>query len=194
MTDHWDAAAATFDDEADHGLRDLTVRAAWAALLLPLLPEPPARILDLGCGTGSLAVLVAEAGHEVSGVDRSAEMLAVARAKAAAAGVRLDLARGDAAEPPFAPGSVDVVLCRHVLWALPDRDAVLANWTRLLRADGRLVLVEGNWGTGVGLSATACRESVLRHRREATVRHLADDAALWGRSVDDERYVVVSER
>jgi len=194
MTDRWEAAAATFDDEADHGLRDPDVRAAWAALLVPLLPEPPSRILDLGCGTGSLAVLLAEAGHVVGGVDRSREMLAVARTKATAAGVRLDLTRGDAVEPPFAPGSADVVLCRHVLWALPDRDDVLAQWVRLLRPGGRLVLVEGNWGTGVGLLATECRASVLRHREEAIVRQLGADSELWGRDVDDERYVLVSER
>ena len=192
MTDPWDEQADTFDDEADHGLRDPEVRAAWAALLLPLMPESPARILDLGCGTGSLAVLLAHDGHAVSGIDTSAQMLALARAKAAAAGVRVDFAHGDAADPPFGPASADVVLCRHVLWSLDDLDAVLAGWTRLLRPGGRLVLVEGSWGTGVGLSAADCRALVLRHRRDAVVRHLANDAALWGRPVDDERYVLVS--
>jgi hypothetical protein len=54
------------------------------------------------------------------------------------------------------------------------------------------VLVEGRWGTGVGLSAADCRALVLRHRRDAVVQHLADDAALWGGPVDDERYVLVS--
>jgi len=192
MTDPWDASAATFDDEADHGLRDPDVRAAWADLLLPVMPAAPARVLDLGCGTGSLAVLLAQAGHEVTGIDTSAQMLALARAKAAAAGVGVDLAHGDAADPPLRPSSVDVVLCRHVLWSLDDRDAVLANWTRLLRPGGRLVLVEGNWGTGVGLGATECSELVLRHREEADVQHLADDAMLWGGTVDDERYLLVS--
>jgi SAM-dependent methyltransferase len=194
MTDPWDAAAATFDDEADHGLRDPEVRAAWTALLLPLMPPPSARIVDLGCGTGSLAAVLAEGGHEVVGLDRSGEMVAAARRKAAASRLRLGLARGDVADPPIAAGSVDVVLCRHVLWALPDRDAALANWTRLLRPGGRLVLVEGDWETGVGLPAAECREAVLRHRAETVVRHLGSDSALWGRPVNDERYVVVSSR
>ena len=194
MTDAWDASAATFDDEADHGLRDPEVRAAWAALLVAVMPDPPARILDVGCGTGSLAVLLAQAGHEVTGIDTSAQMLALARAKAATAGVRVDVARADAAAPPFPPASVDVVLCRHVLWALPDRDAVLASWARLLRPGGRLVLVEGRWGTGAGLPADECRQLVLRHRGEADVRQLGPDPALWGRLVDDERYLLLSTR
>ena len=194
MTDAWDDAAATFDDEADHGLRDPAVRAAWAELLAGLLPAPPARILDLGCGTGSLAVLLAQAGHEVAGIDTSEEMLALARAKAATLGVSLELARADAVDPPFGPASADAVLCRHVLWALPDRDDVLGRWVRLLRPGGRLVLVEGNWSTGVGLPASECRDLVLRLRREADVRQLAGVEALWGRTVDDERYVLLSSR
>jgi SAM-dependent methyltransferase len=194
MAESWDDAAATFDDEPDHGLRDPEVRAAWAALLLPLMPPAPARILDLGCGTGSLAVLLAGVGHEVTGVDSSDRMLSLARAKAAAARVPLHLARGDAADPPFPPASADVVLCRHLLWALPDRDAVVARWVRLLRPGGRLVLVEGNWETGVGLPADECRDAVLRHREEAVVRHLGPNSALWGRDVDDERYVLLSSR
>lgn len=192
MTDRWDEQAETFDDEADHGLRDPDVRAAWAALLLPLMPAAPARILDLGCGTASLAVLLAEAGHQVCGVDSSVRMLAVARAKVMAAGVQVGLAHGDAADPPFGLLSADVVLCRHVLWSLDDRDAVLARWVRLLRPGGRLVLIEGSWDTGVGLPADECRRLVQRHRAETDVRQLAGDAVLWGRPVDDERYVLVS--
>ena len=43
----WDEQAGTFDDEADHGLRDPAVRQAWATLLMPLLPAAPARVADL---------------------------------------------------------------------------------------------------------------------------------------------------
>ena len=98
--DDWDRLADRFDDEPDHGLRDPGVRAAWTALLLPLMPDPPARILDLGCGTGSLAVLLAQAGHEVAGIDASTQMLALARAKAAA---RLTVTTGEGATRSRSP-------------------------------------------------------------------------------------------
>ncbi len=63
--DYWDGQAAIFDQQPDHGLLDPAVRAAWAQLLLPLMPPAPASVVDLGCGTGSLAVLLAQAGYQV---------------------------------------------------------------------------------------------------------------------------------
>ncbi len=191
MTDDWDATAATFDDEPDHGLRDPAVRAAWAALLTRHLPPPPCDLVDLGCGTGSLAVLLAEAGHRVRGVDSSPAMVEAARSKAEAVGVQVELAVGDAAAPPYAPSSCDVVLVRHVLWALPDPAAAVARWARLLRPGGRLVLVEGHWHTGGGLPAEQTEELVRRCRDSAVV-HRLDDPALWGGPVEDERYLLVS--
>jgi ubiquinone/menaquinone biosynthesis C-methylase UbiE len=189
----WDAEAATYDDEPDHGLRDPAVRAAWAARLRAWLPAPPADVVDLGCGTGSLSVLVAEAGHRVSGLDLSAPMVAAAEAKARAAGVAAAFRQGDAAAPPYPAGSADVVLSRHVLWALADPDEALRRWVVILRPGGRLVLVEGHWSTGAGLTAEETRALVRRHRREAEVERL-DDPALWGRAIDDERYAVISRR
>lgn len=189
----WDSQAARFDDEADHGLRDPAVRAAWAALLLPLMPTTPATVVDLGCGTGSLAVLLAEAGHDVRGVDVSPRMIDVAREKAATAGVSVHLEQGDAATPAYEPASCDVVMARHVLWALPDPDAVLARWLRLLKPAGSLILIEGRWSTGAGISAADCESLVLEQRQEALVQQL-DDPALWGRRVVDERYLLLSSR
>lgn len=189
----WDAQAATFDDQPDHGLRDPEVRAAWADVLLPLMPPAPATVVDLGCGTGSLAVLLAQAGHVVHGVDLSARMVAAAEEKARAVGVPAEFRQGDAADPPFPRASCDVVLARHVLWALPDPAAALDRWVELLRPGGRLVLVEGRWFTGAGLAAADCRALVLDRRREATVRQL-DDPALWGTVITDERYLLTSTR
>ena len=188
--DLWNSEAATFDEAADHGLRDPGVRAAWRDLLLDRLPPAPSRVADLGCGTGTLSLLLAEAGHTVDGVDYSPEMVRRAVAKA---GGRDDVhfVVGDAAAPPLAPAAYDVALCRHVLWALPDPAAALRRWLGLLAPSGRLVLVEGRWSTGGGLSAADTVGLVERAGRRATVT-LLPQARYWGREIDDERYVVVS--
>ena len=78
MRRYWDGRAGTFDEEPDHGLRDPAVRQAWADLLLPLVP-PSSRVADLGCGTGTLSVLLAGAGHDVHGVDLAPRMVEAAR-------------------------------------------------------------------------------------------------------------------
>jgi SAM-dependent methyltransferase len=117
-------------------------------------------------------------------------MVARARAKA---GDRDGLAFvvADAAEPPLAEGGYDVVLSRHVLWAMPDPETAFARWVGLLGPDGVVVLVEGSWHTGAGLTAAECERIVRTVRTDATVRHLTEPV-YWGRPIDDERYLLVS--
>jgi ubiquinone/menaquinone biosynthesis C-methylase UbiE len=190
MSEIWDAEAATFDDEPDHGLRDPTTRVAWLELLSAHLPEPPARIADLGCATGTLSVLLADAGHDVDAVDFSPEMLARARAKAGDRS-HVTFTLGDAGAPPLEPAAYDVVLCRHVLWALPDQPAALARWVELLRPGGRLLLVEGSWHTGAGLTA-AETEALLQQVGRTPTTYRLEDPVYWGGPITDERYLVVA--
>jgi SAM-dependent methyltransferase len=202
MTDHsafeadadmdWNAQAASFDEEPDHGLRDPEVRTAWAHRLRSWLPGRACDILDLGCGTGSLSLLAAEQGHRVTGVDSSPAMIDLARAKLAGRDAAFLI--GDAAAPPVGEQRFDTVLVRHVVWALPDPGRALRHWRELLRPEGRLVLVEGVWGTvsPAGIPAdrlTALVEPFAGHVR---VERLSDDPALWGKAVADERYAVVA--
>ena len=191
----WDSEAPAFDEAPDHGLLDADVRAAWRQLLLPVLPPAPARVADLGCGTGTLSLLLAEQGYAVDGLDFSPAMVELATEKvdAAPTAVRslITVRGGDAANPGLAPASVDVVLCRHVLWALPDPVAVVGRWVSALRPGGRLVLVEGNWAAGAGLTAARCAEIVGEWCSAVEVRHLPDPA-LWGSEITDERYLVVA--
>ncbi|MGW2632866.1 class I SAM-dependent methyltransferase [Streptomyces chattanoogensis] len=189
---YWEAAAERFDDEPDHGLRDPAVRAAWDARLRSWLPSGRARILDLGCGTGSLALLAAEQGHRVTGVDRSPAMIARARAKLA--GRDAGFLVGDAAEPPVGEERFDVVLVRHVLWALPDPAAVLRHWAGLLAPGGRLVLVEGRWGEAdpVGIPADELAVLVGPLVERTQLERLSGESVLWGKEVQDERYALIA--
>lgn len=190
----WDAEALTFDEAPDHGLADPVIRAAWRELLLERLPAAPARVADLGCGTGTLSVLLAEEGYDVHGLDLSPEMITRARTKAAAtptARGSLSFDIGDASTPDLPAGTFDVVLSRHVLWALPDPLAGLRRWCDLLAPGGRLLLVEGRWFNGAGLAAADTQALVEQVGRTCDVR-LLPEPAYWGREIDDERYLVVS--
>ncbi len=117
---YWDSQADTFDHQPDHGLLDPQVRQAWRRLLLAELPPAPAAIADLGCGTGTLSVLLAAEGYAVTGLDFAPQMIRAARAKARAAGVSARFELSNAAAPTLPAASFDVVLARHVLWAMPD--------------------------------------------------------------------------
>jgi SAM-dependent methyltransferase len=184
----WDAEAETFDEAADHGLADPACRAAWRELLLGALPPAPARVADLGCGTGTLSLLLAEEGYAVDGVDFSPAMIERARTKA---GHLATFRQGDAAEPGLPTATYGAVLSRHVLWALPDPAAALARWLELLAPQGRLVLVEGHWSTGAGLTAEQAMELVESAGRQPTLRRLPEPA-YWGREISDERYLVTA--
>ena len=81
------------------------------------------------------------------------------------------------------------MLVRHVLWAMPDPAEALRRWVALLRPGGRLLLVEGRWHTGGGISAADCERLVRQHRERAEVHHLHDDV-YWGGPITDERYLI----
>ena len=188
----WDREAETFDEAPDHGLRDPVVRRAWADLLLPAIGSPGRRIADLGCGTGTLSTLLAAEGqHLVHGVDFSPEMIRLAREKAANITPRPVFSVADASEPPLPLASFDVVLSRHVLWAMPDPSVALQRWIELLAPGGMLVLIEGKWSNGAGLEAARCAQLVGAHRADVQLQML-DDEVYWGGRTNDERYLILS--
>jgi SAM-dependent methyltransferase len=139
----WNEDAGVYDRSATHSLSDPLEAAAWKAAVTRYLPEPDARVLDAGAGTGAISLLVAELGHRVTALDLSPAMLARAREKAAARGFDIEFVEGPAEAPP--PGPFDAVVERHLLWTTADPVAVLRAWRDVTSSGGRLVLFEGVW-------------------------------------------------
>jgi SAM-dependent methyltransferase len=160
---YWDADAPTYDTSPSHYPRRPQEQAAWAAALRRLLPEPPARVLDVGAGTGFLSLLLAGQGYQVTALDLSPGMLARLQAKAAERGLEVATVESDALHPP--QGDFSAVVERHLVWTLPDPGAALAAWYAAAPG-GRLVLLEGSWGghSGSGPDALRWRARALADR------------------------------
>ncbi|HKB20781.1 MAG TPA: class I SAM-dependent methyltransferase [Gaiellaceae bacterium] len=154
---HWDHRADTFDDEAGHGLLNDEQRRAWQELLSRLAGRPPRRVLDVGCGTGFLALRLGELGHEVTGVDLSPQMIDRARGKAEQEALQIEFRAGDATALADADGTYDLVVGRHLIWNLPHPERAVAEWLRVLRPGGRLALVEGKWADNTALQRSYSR-------------------------------------
>ncbi len=206
IADYWNRYAQAYDDAPDHGLADPDIREAWRLLLARWLPARPCDVADLACGTGSLTALAAGLGHHVVGVDLAENMLERARAKTRDLAGQVSIALGDVSDPPVPPASVDVILARHILWTLPDPQAALARWRLLLRPGGRFLLVEGRWRSvgdegytdeaGMPWAGGVCAED-LASAIGTPVRRVEvvplTDPQLWGRVVEDERYLMVAD-
>jgi demethylmenaquinone methyltransferase/2-methoxy-6-polyprenyl-1,4-benzoquinol methylase len=133
----------------------------WRRLAAAQCLRPGARsVVDLCCGTGDLGQIMAkQAGPEVSlaGVDFSERMLAVAQEKSSrlAGGHRLSLARADAAQLPFADGSLDSVgiafAFRNLTYRNPRREEYLSEIGRVIKPGGICVIVESSQPTWMPL-------------------------------------------
>ncbi len=125
-------------------LYDLFVRVTpvwrrWLRAALPHLKGP--RVLEVSFGTGYL--LTRYAGRlEAHGIDINARMLAVARKNLRRAGLTAELRQGDVEALPYPDASFDTVLSTMAFSGYPDGRAALAEMLRVLKSDGRLVLID----------------------------------------------------
>jgi len=141
----WDESSETYDDHASHGIRGEEEQTAWKDAFKKIIPSGAVDMLDVGCGTGELSILMAEMGYEVTGLDLSKKMLTKAKAKAKKRGLDISYKLGDAENPPFNDNTFDVVFTRHLLWTLPNPQKALEGWRRLLKDGGRAMIVDGVW-------------------------------------------------
>ena len=190
---YWDDMAGSFDDEPDHGLRDPMILEAWTRLLASWLPAHSITVLDIGCGTGALSVLLSRLGYVVTGIDLSPAMIARAQQKARMEDQQIEFQVMNAEAPEFPPQHFDAIVCRHLLWALPDFPQALRRWVDLLKADGRLILIEGYWNTGAGLHAADIIRALPPSLVNVGLHSLSHEPLFWGRAVSDERYAIVAE-
>lgn len=149
-------ALRAFYQTSDSYLRGLQEResdaycAEYLRVVRTYIPAP-ARVLDIGCGTGYAAWRFAQSGFEVVGMDVSAKFLGQAPSRI---GARLWYAVGDAMALPFMDGAFDGVASFDVIEHLPDAERALAEMGRVIRPGGRIVVICPNyWSPVIPLKA-----------------------------------------
>jgi SAM-dependent methyltransferase len=163
-------------------MRLLGFTPALAPLVAQAALEPGMRVLDLGCGTGTLAVLITAAhpGVEVTGLDPDPRALARAARKAARANVAVRFDRGFGDALPYPDAAFDRVFSSMMFHHLPpdEQAGVLAEARRVLTPGGRLELLDFAGGThsfrahilGDRAAGAAADERLLRLMRGAGFR------------------------
>jgi ArsR family transcriptional regulator len=113
-----------------------------AAIARALEDKPVGRLVDIGTGTGRMLELFAPEAKGALGVDRSPEMLRLARVKLAQAGLAADLRQGDMYALPIESAFADTVIIHQVLHYAQQPAAAVAEAARLLTPGGRLLIVD----------------------------------------------------
>ena len=144
---YWDERSLDYDAGLGHRIRS-DEKAAWRGVLKLALPETGLSVLDIGCGTGELSLMLAEMGNDVVGIDLSENLLDQARSKAKSQNLQILFESGDADDLPFIDDHFDAVICRHLLWTLPNPINSLKEWKRVTKMDGRLVIIDSEWRSG----------------------------------------------
>jgi ubiquinone/menaquinone biosynthesis C-methylase UbiE len=143
---YWSARAATFDQSPGHEIFSDEERAAWHRLIVKHLGEGDGRsALDLASGTGVVSHLMDDLGYKVTGLDWAEPMLERARNKAKIRSRNITFRIGDAENTMEPDDHYDVIINRHLVWTLVDPASAFAEWLRVLKSGGALLVIDGDF-------------------------------------------------
>ena len=149
--DYWTNRARGYSEYNQQEMADAR-RTMWRDKLLSLLgnqfPEKEPKeikILDVGTGPGFFAILLAEAGYQVTAIDYTEEMLKEAQSNAGELAKCIVWKTGDAQALDVESNSFDAVVTRNVTWNLPRPDLAYKEWLRVLKPEGVLYNFDADW-------------------------------------------------
>jgi SAM-dependent methyltransferase len=178
--------------ERDHEIQNPTSPEKIRLLGEWLRLAPETRVLDIACGKGGPAVLLASTfGCRITGVERASEFVLTARQRIAAAGVDdlVEIIESDGRDFPLEPGAWDVALCLGATFVWDDLDGTLAALVPAVRPGGHVAVGEPYWRTAPppdvdALGYVSLADTVTRFERGRLTT-----VGLIGSSTDDwDRY------
>jgi len=139
----WNLMSWTYDTFYVHSIKSNEEINVWTELSNNLILKAKLNILDIGCGTGEMSLLLSQMGHCVTGIDLSENMLCVAEEKAKNKGLNIKFIKGDAEDPPFGSNEFDAIAARRLSWTLLQPEKEVKRWKRILKNDGIKILIDG---------------------------------------------------
>jgi ubiquinone/menaquinone biosynthesis C-methylase UbiE len=137
----WDNSHQNYDAVEAHGVHSETEKEMWRQGMAKLLgQEKDIKILDIGTGTGFLALLLAEMGYNVTGADWAESKVQQAKEKAVSSNIPVQFQVQDAEKLSLESNAFDAVVSRHVLWTLSDPYAAAREWARVTKPGGKVIV------------------------------------------------------
>ena len=141
---YWDTRSQTYDENKYNSQNEVR-RFRKGILKDALRTGESLKILAVGTGTGFPALLFAEMGHSVTGMDIFSGMLGKARHNDDKLKLTPDLMHCDAENLPFEDETFDIVINRHLLRTLPSPGIVIDGWSRAVKSGGKFMSIDGMW-------------------------------------------------
>ncbi|HLR18885.1 MAG TPA: class I SAM-dependent methyltransferase [Staphylococcus sp.] len=146
IINYWGKRANSFRKDKQEELES-THAHTWINELQSIVTmEPGLKVLDIGTGAGFLAILCAQQGADVSGIDLAPDMIQSAKQNAQQLNQDIRFKVMDAEHLDYDDESFDVVIARNVTWLLPHTKSAYQEWLRVLKPNGHLINIDGDYG------------------------------------------------
>lgn len=147
ISKYWTSSSDGYDKVIHTQFRSKRTVAVWKQLLTEGLGgRKHQRVLDVGTGPGFFAILLSQMGHKLTAVDASPGMIERASHNFAELGLNVQAYVGDAAHlNREEDNTFDAVVCRDVVWTLPEPQKAYTEWHRILKPGGTLIVFDGNY-------------------------------------------------
>jgi ubiquinone/menaquinone biosynthesis C-methylase UbiE len=147
ISKYWTSSSESYDKVIQTQFRSPKTITLWKRLLMKGLgTKPGQKVLDVGTGPGFFSILLSQMGHLPTALDASPGMIERAARNFKIYGYQVPAYVGDAAGlHKELEDSFDAVVCRDVVWTLPDPQRAYAEWYRVLKPGGTLIIFDGNY-------------------------------------------------
>lgn len=146
IINYWDKRALSFSKDKQAELESKHAQAWIKEINNVTSIQEGMKILDIGTGAGFLAILCAQQGSDVTGIDISSDMIKSAQQNAQHFHQDIQFQIMDAEQLAFEDATFDVVIARNVTWLLSNTQEVYREWLRVLKPNGTLINIDGDYG------------------------------------------------